>query len=62
MIFSYIGYNPVVKRIDPQNLNLGTIILQADENLDEVVISGTLKPVSRLDSSVPVEVYNQTFF
>ena len=62
LIFSYIGYNPVVKRIDPQNLNLGTIILQADENLDEVVISGTLKPVSRLDSSVPVEVYNQTFF
>ena len=27
-----------------------------------IFVSGTLKPVSRLDSSIPVEVYAQTFF
>lgn len=30
--------------------------------LDEVVISGTLKEISKLDSPVPVEVYSEKFF
>lgn len=30
--------------------------------LDEVVVTGTLKPVSRLESAVPVEVYKPSFF
>ncbi len=30
-------------------------------NIDEVVISGTMKPVSRLESPVPVEVYTPAF-
>ena len=62
LIFSYIGYKPIVKKINYDHLNLGTITLEADESLDEVVVSGTLKPVSKLDSSVPVEVYAKTFF
>jgi len=37
--------------------------LENDNNsLDEVVVSGTLKPVSRLESPVPVEVYKPTYF
>jgi len=32
-----------------------------ENNLDEVVISGTLKPVSRLETPVPVEVYTSAF-
>lgn len=31
-------------------------------NLDEVVISGTMKPVSRLESPVSVEVYTSNYF
>ena len=31
------------------------------ETLDEIVISGTLKPVSRLETPVPVEVYTSAF-
>lgn len=31
------------------------------EKLDEIVISGTLKPVSRLETPVPVEIYTTTF-
>ncbi len=34
----------------------------AIESLDEMVVTGTLKPVSRLESPVPVEVYKPTFF
>ncbi|HKO78137.1 MAG TPA: TonB-dependent receptor, partial [Flavobacterium sp.] len=37
--------------------------LQTDENeLNEVVVSGTLKAVKRLESAVPVEVYTPVFF
>jgi outer membrane receptor for ferrienterochelin and colicins len=31
------------------------------ESLDEIVISGTLKPVSRLETPVPVEIYTSAF-
>nr|WP_315253490.1 TonB-dependent receptor [uncultured Flavobacterium sp.] len=37
--------------------------LQSEENeLNEVVVSGTLKAVKRLESAVPVEVYSPVFF
>lgn len=35
---------------------------QKQNELDEVVVTGTLKPVSRLESAVPVEVYKPSFF
>ena len=62
LIFSHIGYKPIEIKIKSNNYNLGTIILESDDRLNEVVVSGTIKPVSRLDSSIPVEVYAQTFF
>ena len=46
-----------------QTLNLGSISLATDMlGLDEVVVSGTMKEVSRLESSVPVEVFSKAFF
>lgn len=36
--------------------------LKHDNSLDEIVVSGTLKPVKRLESAVPVEVYKPVFF
>ncbi|PQB05560.1 TonB-dependent receptor [Aureitalea marina] len=36
--------------------------LSPDNSLDEVVVSGTLRPVSKLESPVPVEVYSKNFF
>ncbi|MFZ4861091.1 TonB-dependent receptor [Sphingobacterium sp. Mn56C] len=33
-----------------------------ENNLDEVVISGTMKEVSKLESPIPVEVYSAKFF
>ncbi|RTY88354.1 TonB-dependent receptor [Flavobacterium sp. RSP15] len=37
-------------------------LYNTDNQLNEVVVSGTLKPVKRLESPVPVEVYSPTFF
>src|SRR5690606_13973516 len=36
--------------------------LEENEPLEDVVITGTLKPVSRLESPVPVEIYSPAFF
>jgi outer membrane receptor for ferrienterochelin and colicins len=47
--------------IDSTETNLD-FILRENNTLDEVVITGTLKPVSRLESPVPVEVYKPSFF
>lgn len=38
------------------------IVLQPGNSLQEVVVSGTLKPMVRAESPVPVEVYSATFF
>lgn len=36
-------------------------MLPSTQSLDETVVTGTLKPVSRLESPVPVEVYSPAF-
>ena len=53
---------PLSTLISLINSELGSIELDLDDLLDGVVVSGTLKPVSKLDSPVAVEVYSQTFF
>lgn len=61
---SYVGYVPQKKKIHlkaKEQLSLN-IVLNADMTLEEVVVTGTLKAVKRLDSPVPVEVYSPTFF
>ena len=37
------------------------VVPKTENDLDEIVISGTLKPVSRLETPVPVEVYSSAF-
>lgn len=62
IIASYIGLTPQKKTL---NLKDKTVYisfnLKENEDLDEVIITGTLKAVSRLESPVPVEVYSPTF-
>lgn len=43
-------------------IDLGNIYFFQNKKLDEVVVSGTLKPVSKLNSQIPVEVYGKSFF
>ncbi|WP_257670416.1 TonB-dependent receptor [Parapedobacter tibetensis] len=61
----YVGYRPYSLKIRTN----GTTPTQKDitlmderASLDEVVVSGTMKEVSKLDSPVPVEVYTAKFF
>lgn len=59
---SYLGHKSYVKKIYKYDYNLGNIELVPDDELEEVVVSGTLKPVSKLKSAVAVEVYSEGFF
>ena len=62
LTISYIGHKTKTIIISNGKYDLGIIELVSDDSLEEVVVSGTLKPVSKLDSPVPVEVYGKTFF
>ncbi len=63
IIASFTGYQTIRKKIV---ISSNDVVINFDlpesELLQEVVVTGTLKPVSRIDSPVPVEVYTPTFF
>jgi len=62
---SFVGYQLWSGHIDVGDSITVTrdIVLQASHaSLNEVVVSGTMKEVSKLDSPVPVEVYTSKFF
>ena len=59
------GYETYSRRINiPLEENESLLLkLEPDpQQLEETVVSGTLKPVSRLESPVPVEIYAPSFF
>ena len=59
---SFAGYTTQKKKVEITNADVTlNFNLNYNESLDEVIITGTLKPVSRLESPVPVEVYTPTF-
>jgi outer membrane receptor for ferrienterochelin and colicins len=64
IVVSYTGLKTQTRKITISDTTVITLNFDLKENntLDEVVITGTLKPVSRLESPVPVEVYKPTFF
>lgn len=62
LVISYLGHQTKVIPITSETIDLGVLELALDDSLQEVVISGTLIPVSKLDSPVPVEVYSDVFF
>lgn len=63
---SLIGYEMQVKPVtvssSQPSLTLDITLNESAASLDEVVISGTMKEVSKLESPVPVEVYSSVFF
>ncbi len=64
LLVSAIGYDLFRKSITVKgrdNLVLRLSLTPSAERLDETVVTGTLKPVSRLESPVPVEVYSPAF-
>ncbi|MGB1448701.1 MAG: TonB-dependent receptor [Flavobacteriaceae bacterium] len=63
LVISYVGFLPkkIMVTITGNTLDLGELTLLPDYSLEEVVISGNLKPVNRLESTIPVEVYSPQF-
>jgi len=65
LIASNIGFEKYYKTItitEGEDQIVNITLSPSTESLDEMVVTGTLKPVSRLESPVPVEVYKPTFF
>lgn len=64
MQVSFVGNKTLRKTISikSEDVILNFELENDNNSLDEVVVSGTLKPVSRLESPVPVEVYKPTYF
>lgn len=60
--FGYQSWQSQLKPDTVDSLHLAIELLPLQVTLNEVVISGTLKEVSRLESPVPVEVYTSRFF
>ena len=65
LIFSALGYTPVKREVllnNNQVLNLDIELSESSSTINEFVVTGTMKEVSRLASPVPVEVYSPAFF
>ncbi|NRB64598.1 MAG: TonB-dependent receptor plug domain-containing protein, partial [Saprospiraceae bacterium] len=65
VVASYLGYNRSIQTIEiteGQNVLMQFTLEENPNSFDEVVITGTLKEVNRLESPVPVEVYRPAFF
>jgi outer membrane receptor for ferrienterochelin and colicins len=62
---SSVGFKPykINISVDKEEVLNDVVLTPATENaLNEVVVSGTMKEVSKLESPVPVEVYTAKFF
>ena len=64
LVVSSIGYERIQKNIEVgrNDLSFDFEVAEKIGQLDEVVVSGTMKEVSKLESAVPVEVYSEVFF
>ena len=61
LIISYVGFIPKTINVIG-NIDTSLAIVLENESLDEVVISGTLRQVSKLKSAVQIELYSADFF
>lgn len=62
--FSAIGYSNVSQKVTVKG-STSRVNIEAKENaqeLDEIVVTGTMKAISRKESAVPVEVYSPSYF
>ena len=62
---SAVGYKAITRKVELQpgrQMQLNIELEAEDLQMNEIVVTGTLKEVKRLETPVPVEVYNPTFF
>ena len=63
--FSRVGYTSQTSNIslkDGEEKEINIALSEAGSSMNEVVVTGTLKEVKRMESPVPVEVYSPAFF
>ena len=58
----YVTYKQDVIVVADSTVYLDIELQEKSDDLNEVVVTGTMKPVRKLDSPVPVEVYTPAFF
>jgi outer membrane receptor for ferrienterochelin and colicins len=62
---SAVGFAPLTQKIiltEGEEKTITLALVSSAGSLDEVVVTGTLKEVKRIESPVPVEVYSPAFF
>ena len=64
LVISYLGFisQEVVIRLDGDCSDIKIDLQPEEGSLGDIVISGNLRPVSRMNSPVPVEVYSSSYF
>ena len=65
LVVQFVGYERLDKQVDiavGQTISLNLTMTTNTAIMDEVVVTGTLKAVNRLETPVPVEVYTPKFF
>lgn len=64
LILSSIGFESKILKISFSGNKkiVRNFTLKENNSLNEIVVTGTLKPVTKTNSPVPVEVYSKTFF
>ena len=60
-LLGYTTYSVSIT-VNSDSVEVNPILQESDNQIDEVVVSGTLKPISKSNSPVPVEVYSTEFF
>ena len=60
-ILGFESFNLPIK-LDKDSLVVNTTLKISNNQIEEVVVSGTLKAISKSESPVPVEVYSKEFF
>lgn len=63
-LFTLIGYDSknLVLEVGGSDEIITVEMFESSNNLDELVVTGTMKSVARMDCTVPVEVYYSSFF
>ncbi|MGB1119599.1 MAG: TonB-dependent receptor [Chitinophagales bacterium] len=64
LVISYLGFfsQEVVIRLDDECSDIKINLQPKEGSLEDIVVSGNLRPVSRMNSPVPVEVYSSSYF
>lgn len=61
LLVSAVGHRPMEQWLQPADTLVQLTLAAAANALQDVVVSGTLRPMRRLESPIPVESYSATF-